>query len=219
MSEWDYKNYENESKWTSYSTLISINNIEEYIYLLFDIYLFEYFWSLGFKKFCSEKLLKYIICIDVNITCTYTTMSKNRSFRAYALNGWPQDCLHYFLYDTWRKVPRAECTKTCESKPSKDHQCLYWLSWAMKVLIKNAKSFIFTTVKGKRLITNLSVVDPVWPTPSPGLLCYISINEEDRGTMLLVYLVFLHPSYLRGCVCLFFESAEVTTFWRQNVIR
>ena len=60
--------------WTSYLTLISINNIEEYIYLLFDIYLFEYFWNSGFETFCSEKLLEYIICIDVNITCTYNTL-------------------------------------------------------------------------------------------------------------------------------------------------
>ena len=87
-------------------------------------------------------------------------VSKNRSFRACALNEWPQDCLHYFLYDIQRNVSRAECTKTWESRPSKDHQCLYWLSCAVKVLIKNAKSVIFTTVKGKRLITNLPVVDP-----------------------------------------------------------
>ena len=76
--------------------------------------------------------------------------------------------------------------------------------------IKNAKSVIFITVKGKRLITNLSVVDPVRPTPSPGLLCYLSKNEEDLRTRLLIYLVFPHPSCLRGCVFLFFESEEVT---------
>ena len=39
-------------------TLIGINNVEEYIYLLFDIYLLEYFWNSGFKKFCSGKLLE-----------------------------------------------------------------------------------------------------------------------------------------------------------------
>ena len=38
--------------------LIGINNVEEYIYLLFDICLLEYFWNSGFKKFCSGKLLK-----------------------------------------------------------------------------------------------------------------------------------------------------------------
>ena len=53
------------------------------------------------------------------------------------------------------KTFRAECTKTSEPRPSKNHQCLYWLSCAVKVLIKNAKSVIVRTVKGKRLITNL----------------------------------------------------------------
>ena len=39
-------------------TLININNVEEYIYLLFDIYLLQYFWSSGFNKLCSGKLLE-----------------------------------------------------------------------------------------------------------------------------------------------------------------
>ena len=39
-------------------TLIDINNVEEYIYLLFDTYLLEHFWNSGFKKFCSGKLLE-----------------------------------------------------------------------------------------------------------------------------------------------------------------
>ena len=39
-------------------TLIGINNVGEYSYLLFDIYLLEYFWNSGFKKFCSGKLLE-----------------------------------------------------------------------------------------------------------------------------------------------------------------
>ena len=40
--EQDNKKHENESKWTFYFTLIQYN-IEKYIYLLFAVYLFEYF--------------------------------------------------------------------------------------------------------------------------------------------------------------------------------
>ena len=39
-------------------TRIGINNVQEYIYLLLTIYLLEYFWNSGFKKFCSGKLLE-----------------------------------------------------------------------------------------------------------------------------------------------------------------
>ena len=47
-------------------TLIGINNVEEYIYLLFDIYLLEYFWNSGFKKFYSRKLLELVAA---TLTC------------------------------------------------------------------------------------------------------------------------------------------------------
>ena len=47
-------------------TLIGINNVEEYIYLLFDIYLLEHFCNSGFKKFGSGKLLKLFAA---TVTC------------------------------------------------------------------------------------------------------------------------------------------------------
>ena len=47
-------------------TLIGINNVEECIYLLFDIYLLEYFWNSEFKKFCPGKLLKLFAA---TVTC------------------------------------------------------------------------------------------------------------------------------------------------------
>ena len=77
-------------------------------------------------------------------------VSKNRSFRGYVLKGQSHDSLYYFLYGIQRKVSRAECTKAWESKPSKDHQCLYWLSSTVKVLIKNAKvSYFYNSQKKK----------------------------------------------------------------------
>ena len=79
------------------------------------------------------------------------------------------------------------------------------------------KSVIFTTVKGKRLIMNLPLIDPTWLTQSSGLLCYLSKGEEALGARFLIYLVFPHPSCLDACVCPFFESAEVMKHWRQNI--
>ena len=61
-----------------------------------------------------------------------------------------QDCLHYFLCGIQRNVSRAECTNTWESRPSKDHQCLYWLSCAVKVLMKNAKVSYFYNSQRKK---------------------------------------------------------------------
>ena len=58
-------------------------------------------------------------------------------------------------------VSRTDCTEMWVSRSSKDHQCLYCLSCAAKVLIKNAKVIIyFTTVKGYRVIANVSFVYP-----------------------------------------------------------
>ena len=112
------------------------------------------------------------------------------------------------------------------SRSSKDHQCLYCLSCAAKVLIKNAKVIIyFTTVKGYRVIANVSFVYPAWPTPSPGLLCYLSNSEEDLGTRLLVYLVFPDLSCLGGCVCVgvlnlpwIWGSTEALTRKRSTIV-
>ena len=57
-------------------TLIGINNVEEYIYLLFDIYLLECFWNSGFKKFCSGKLLElFAATLTCKIFFTYTCIS------------------------------------------------------------------------------------------------------------------------------------------------
>ena len=57
-------------------TLIGINNVEEYIYLLFDIYLLEYFWNSGFKKFCSGKLLElFATTLRCNNFFTYMCIS------------------------------------------------------------------------------------------------------------------------------------------------
>ena len=39
--------------------------------------------------------------------------------------------------------------KKVESRPSKDHQCQYWLSCAVKVLIKNEKSAFFNSQRKK----------------------------------------------------------------------
>ena len=57
-------------------TLIGINNVEEYIYLLFQIYMPEYFWNSGFKKFCSGKLLElFAATLTCNIFFTYMCIS------------------------------------------------------------------------------------------------------------------------------------------------
>ena len=57
-------------------TLIGIYNVQEYIYLLFDIYLLESFWNSGFKKFCSGKLLElFAATLTCNDFFTYMCIS------------------------------------------------------------------------------------------------------------------------------------------------
>ena len=48
------------------------------------------------------------------------------------------------------KGSQEKCTKAWESRHSKDHQCLHWLSCAVKVLIKNAKVSYFYNSQSKK---------------------------------------------------------------------
>ena len=47
------------------------------------------------------------------------------------------------------KGSQEKCTKAWESRHSKDHQCLHWLSCAVKVLIKNVKVGYFCSSQKK----------------------------------------------------------------------
>ena len=133
-------------------------------------------------------------------------------FCEYVRNGWPQYCLKC---SRWRIVSREDCTKTLVSRPS-----IGYLGCS-KSFNKKWKSRLFLTFKIKRLITNVSVVDPGWPTLLPGLLCHLSKSKEGLGTKLVSYLVFPHPSCLGhrvsvselGCA----PFLKVLKLWRQNV--